>query len=62
MQQSAGPRSPRDPNESPNVAAFYKGKIIYVDWEDVPTAFTITSQSMYELQKNFFLEKWEIAK
>jgi len=49
-------------NPSPNVAAFYKGKIIYVDWEDVPTAFTITSQSMYELQKNFFLEKWEIAK
>jgi len=46
---------------APTVVVIYKNKILQLDWGDVPTAFTIQSETIYNSHKKFFLEKWKKA-
>ena len=49
-------------NPTPTVVVIYKNKILQLDWGELPTAFTIQSETIYNSHKNFFLEKWKQAK
>ena len=49
-------------NPAPTVVVIYKNKTLFLDWDDVPSAFTIQSKTIYESHKKFFLEKWKKAK
>jgi len=46
---------------APTVVVIYKNKILQLDWGEVPTAFTIQSETIYNSHKKFFLEKWKKA-
>jgi HTH-type transcriptional regulator, sugar sensing transcriptional regulator len=46
---------------TPTVVVIYKNKILMLDWEDRPTAFTIQSKTIYNSYKKFFLDKWKKA-
>lgn len=48
-------------NPAPTVVVIYKNKILQLDWGEVPTAFTIQSEIIYNSHKKFFLEKWNKA-
>ena len=46
----------------PNGLVIYKNKLITLDWDDIPTAFIIESESVANSYKRFFEDKWKTAK
>ncbi|KHO47334.1 MAG: hypothetical protein QS99_C0002G0170 [archaeon GW2011_AR4] len=47
---------------TPTGVTFYKGKVIFTDLQDYPTAFVIQSSAVYDSYVSFFKEKWRTAK
>ncbi len=45
----------------PTVVVIYKGKLLMIDWDKGPVAFSIRSDTIYNSYKKFFLEKWAQA-